>query len=1489
MEDEILEAFESFELRSLRWGFADGSFSETEALEIITNTLQTRADPEVTLDALVRGRLLVEVWAPGDQRRLRSRFAETVRLLSRLRQIFPSTPWTNAPRLVSDFRVDIRRRSYPSRDLPASEVFWRIAGNTATPLRTQIWEALSGADLLLADFQEEAAQRLLHSSGDLGLIVTAGTGSGKTMAFYLPALTRIAELVRVNENWTKALAVYPRTELLKDQFAETYRMARRLDGVQVAPRRPIKIGAYFSSTPGYPDPADVKSRGWTRRGGSFVCPWLPCTVCGGDLIWSEADLAARRERLTCVNPRCASEIDENEIVLTRQRLRREPPDLLFTTTEMLNQRLSDLDARRMFGVGQPSDRRPLFALLDEVHTYTGTAGAQAALTLRRWRHAVNAPVTFVGLSATLRQATQFFADLVGLDPSLVEEASPTTFVKEGAEYQVLLRSDPASRSSVLSTSIQSAMLLSRMLDPLENGRSGGRFGSRLFAFTDNLDVINRLFDNLRDAEGLDIFGRPRVGTQPLAALRRPLPTAADFARRELDGQNWRVSEDIGRRLDQPLLVGRTTSEDAGVLGNADVVVATASLEVGYNDARVGAVLQHKAPKDAASFLQRRGRAGRSRGMRPLTVTVLSDYGRDRVAFQAYEHLFDPVLPAQPLPIQNEYVLRMQATYALFDWIADQAGQQGRGWAWDVLSRPQGDRAMASDALREVAKQKLLDLSRGEPTAIASLTQHLRRALKIDQPTVETLLWQPPRSLLLDAIPTLSRRLHRNWRLAHPLHDGMLDLHTEWHPLPDFVARNLFSDLNLPEVTVVLPPATVQLDEKQRGMPIAAALTQLAPGRVTRRFAVERGGLHHWSPLEPDIDDQALLVSQYAELSEHIGDFATPEGAVHVYRPWRVRLQAPARHIAGPTSNGSFVWRSEFVPQGDPLSIDPSPRSPWRRHVSKISFYLHRHRSNIGVRRFATGGEAILRRQSGDRRIRYRFIDDEGATAAIGFEIEVDALSLQLNLDPVLQRAALTLPTDILAGCRSAYFRHLILHDPEMPSDVDPFQREWLHQILLSAALVDSVDQHVDLSAAAVSILDQPDAVDRLRLAMAVIFQNQAVTDLDGEDGGPDEAPTTHADGHLSGQEQALTDVMHRDEVLQRLRTLSEQASEPEPSAFQAWMVETVIATLTEAVLQACAAMAPRHISADSLVADTEPTASPTIWVSETTLGGAGVLQAIAERAAEEPRLLARAMEGALAPTDLEIAANGLEAFVELVHTDREVRAAVALLRSASGHAEREGLRARLYQLLTTRGLDVGHALSVSLNARLLTPTNGPELDGLLHDLLGRWRDLETRIGVAVGVREIAHVFGVDPNVRARLRIVVGSAHELDHAEAAQLLANVLWPRGVETSQRALQSYSPYAARRHADPRLARALLERSGRRVSLVDVEWRARVGEALAEEGSAELFAPAAAAADFRTALLEVLLDPVDVGFLQFFPRVERVESHPAGWVATLIVQEQV
>ena len=104
--------------------------------------------------------------------------------------------------------------------------------------------------------------------------------------------------------------------------------------------------------------------------------------------------------------------------------------------------------------------------------------------------------------------------------------------------------------------------------------------------------------------------------------------------------------------------------------------------------KVGAVVQHKAPHQLANFVQRKGRAGRSPEMRPWTVTILSDFGRDRLIYQSYDRLFDPVLRSFTLPVNNRYVLRMQAGFAMLDWLAANNDVDGlKGSWWTALSGP----------------------------------------------------------------------------------------------------------------------------------------------------------------------------------------------------------------------------------------------------------------------------------------------------------------------------------------------------------------------------------------------------------------------------------------------------------------------------------------------------------------------------------------------------------------------------------------------------------------------------------------------------------------------------------------------------------------------------------------------------------------------------------------------------------------------------------
>jgi ATP-dependent helicase YprA (DUF1998 family) len=277
--------------------------------------------------------------------------------------------------------------------------------------------------------------------------------------------------------WVKVIALYPRSELLKDQLREVIRRAQSL--LKAGGGTAIRVGALYGDVP-----SEARWCDWPQSGRNYLCPTLKCIHCNGTMVWTEHDHAQGNERLICHD--CEWTINGDIFPLTRKAMAATPPDILFTTTEMLNQRLSDNHLNQLFGIGVNALRPPELVLLDEVHTYEGRHGAQVAYLLRRWQYLLRQSLRFVGLSATLREAAGFFSTLTGIYPTYVEEISPQReeLESEGAEYMLALRGDPVSRSALLSTTIQTCMLVQRCLDPkkadLAQSVSRGVFGQRTF-------------------------------------------------------------------------------------------------------------------------------------------------------------------------------------------------------------------------------------------------------------------------------------------------------------------------------------------------------------------------------------------------------------------------------------------------------------------------------------------------------------------------------------------------------------------------------------------------------------------------------------------------------------------------------------------------------------------------------------------------------------------------------------------------------------------------------------------------------------------------------------------------------------------------------------------------------------------------------------------------------------------------------------------------
>jgi len=216
-------------------------------------------------------------------------------------------------------------------------------------------------------FGEEPLYRHQEQALDAGraghsFMVTTGTGSGKTEAFLLPVLDGIVRRKREGASGVQALLLYPMNALANDQLE---RLRRLLRGTE--------LGVSFALYTGDSEAASQKLQ----------------------------EAPAETERLS------------------REAIRRHPPDLLLTNYKQLEFLLVRAEDRALF---TPSLR---YLVLDELHSYRGALATEIACLIRRLKaHAGLGPGQLVGIgtSATVASGDQGPAALAAFASVLFGEA-----------------------------------------------------------------------------------------------------------------------------------------------------------------------------------------------------------------------------------------------------------------------------------------------------------------------------------------------------------------------------------------------------------------------------------------------------------------------------------------------------------------------------------------------------------------------------------------------------------------------------------------------------------------------------------------------------------------------------------------------------------------------------------------------------------------------------------------------------------------------------------------------------------------------------------------------------------------------------------------------------------------------------------------------------------------------------------------------------------
>ncbi|MEA5386779.1 hypothetical protein VB779_06740 [Haloarculaceae archaeon H-GB11] len=101
----------------------------------------------------------------------------------------------------------------------------------------------------------------------------------------------------------------------------------------------------------------------------------------------------------------------------------------------------------------------------------------------------------------------------------------------------------------------------------------------------------------------------------------------------------------------------------------DQLIATSTLEVGFDNDSIIGTFQYRAPMSVPSFLQRKGRGGRDADDRPVTVVVLGSTSTDSYYFHHSDYLSDPRDEHLEIPLdeENHFVRAEHMVAAVFDY------------------------------------------------------------------------------------------------------------------------------------------------------------------------------------------------------------------------------------------------------------------------------------------------------------------------------------------------------------------------------------------------------------------------------------------------------------------------------------------------------------------------------------------------------------------------------------------------------------------------------------------------------------------------------------------------------------------------------------------------------------------------------------------------------------------------------------------------------
>jgi hypothetical protein len=1498
----LLNFIEEKEADLISWGFYDTGLKSPE----IENLLKSNADSQLTEEFEKyqnEGNTIDDILAdmhfenllyliPNKKNTYRSRFSEGMRLIANLKQRFKNEDWSSAKKLVSDVKIDLTNRKYPTFNVSPEKAWEEITKNrNFIEIQKKVFFQLSknfeGKKINFAGFQTRSFIRILRnyniSKEELGTIISAGTGSGKTKAFYIPAFTSIsADLTKPNNNFTKVISVYPRNVLLADQLREAISESLKIYDLLKSMRlRPISFGALMGDVPHNINTFETKNikffKNWKRletvKG--WIVPFLraPKHPGRGELVWLDKD---RKNNKTCLYRVDAineePEIPDGIIKLTREDIQKKPPDFLFLSLEMLHREISNPDWS--VALGNNVQGKPRLLLFDEIHNYSGLSGAQTPWIIQRWKSSIfdfNG-LHVVGLSATLKEGVSHLATVGGVKYDRVIECSPQEdeLLVEGREYNIILKGDTSSGASLLATSIQTAMLTSRLLTPKNISYPSGLASDsiylrKVFGFTDQLDSLNRWFTDLIDADRNKRLSRYRT---------KPVNTNASVLEHmENDGQLWSLPEKLGHNLNQSMVISRCSSQDPGADTSSDIIIATASLEVGYDDPNVSTVIHHKAPINMASFIQRKGRAGRIRGSRPMTVTILSDYGKDRWFFQNADKLFNPEIDKISIPIFNPYVVKVQATSFLIDWIGRRI-KKNRPYSY--LKYSQGynntERFKCINLLNKVLNKEdgFYDVFRKNLSYALPLPSNSNYFSEEEKNRIiDEILWHSPRPLMKEVIPTLLRQLESNWKFYKNVNElGIEDEKTK-QPLPKFIPSSTFSDLNLSEVEINFPEKPNK-ERQTRGL--MSQIFETCPGRVSKRYSDNTNDLGFWlkgsEKLLQDGDHQNLNFNDFFPNSFLINNV----NGLNIKQPMSIDLYERPKEVKD-SSNANWIWKNQITYHGDGNKFRLFVNKDWKNIFYETKVFLHSEQNSLKIMRYSTGGYYnILHGANNERQGSFSFKDNNQMEYAVGYEQIVDGFTVKIKKETLKENNNIDFSSDCLARLRQDFFKYKLITSNVLNENANFFTIEWIYKTCLAMLTATALKNKTDLLNAQ-SLLSNQREISTKKVLDTMFNANEIIS----------ENFNNEIDGLDTKLEKRLINIWKNKVLSDEIINLEKILWNDLNDEFYDWVNQKFLVTVSESILKSFFSIL-EDVNDDEVIVDIKEYDDEFhIVLSETSPGGIGYIDHFIKLISNNETLFEKGFNNALDFCPKHETSKELIKILEL-STNSDAEEVFQKVRTANSYAEAVYAKQNLIKVIGDFGCQNNRTIIIPLIYRLLQNLfqnkllNGKISDKWTKSINNFWRKKERELSIPIDERVFIYFCLTNNSIKKKLLLWIKNITNVNpsNSQLFSIIEGFLLSFCYETCPQCIRNSNRFSSNISPSRQLASEIIKKYFNPVDIINIEngWEDQLRKLFEKTNVVEIVVKENQFNDVAQTVRLLLNEPIYKEYLLVWPILESVKK---------------